>query len=294
MLVATHMLCCATPGGWTPHLAVNDTGPPAHIVGMQLAPGAVDTAGNVYVAYPESVHDYPDYNGAAIKVVHAAPDALDQWSAPTVVAPSGGAGNVLPHIVAGSPGTVDVAWFHGVEQSGGKKPDWFSYSAQSLDALSAHPHWTTTQLSDVVTEHGQTASDLMGACLQGQQATLNGFYCGRSTDVNGIALDSCGALLVAWPAQAGLATDATYVSRQTGGPTVLPCKSAPGPSTHPGSGKPTGGGSPQAAGNGAEGTGGTGAGLAATGSSPVVAIVGSLLLAAAAGVAIGRRRLSRR
>ena len=117
------------PGAWTPHLAVNDTGPPAHIVGMQLAPGAVDTAGNVYVAYPESVHDYPNYDGAAIKVVHASPKALDKWSAPTVVAKAGGAGNILPHIVAGAPGRIDVAWYHGVNVQGAK-PDWYSYAAQ--------------------------------------------------------------------------------------------------------------------------------------------------------------------
>ena len=275
----------ATPGAWTPHLAVNDTGPPAHIVGMQLAPGAVDTAGNVYVSYPESINDYPDYNGAAIKVVHAAANDLDHWSAPTVVAPSGGAGNVLPHIVAGSPGKVDVAWYHGVDQAGSAKPDWFSYAAQSLDALSPHPHWTTTRLSDVVTEHNQTASDLMGACMQGTEATLNGFACDRSTDVNGIALDSCGRLLVAWPAQAGLATDATYVSTQTAGPTVLPCKAAGGPVHDPGTGKPANGGGPSAAGGN-----GPGSGLADTGSSPLTAIGGVLLLAAAGGLALARRR----
>jgi hypothetical protein len=206
------------PGGWTPHLAVNDTGPPAHIVGMQLAPGAVDTAGNVYVAYPESVHDYPDYDGAAIKVVHASPKALDRWSAPTVVAKAGGAGNVLPHIVAGAPGRIDVAWYHGVNVQG-RKPDWYSYAAQSLDALSAHPHWVRVRLSKVQGEHNQTASELMGACLQGQTATLNGFYCGRSTDVNGIAIDKCGRLLVVWPAQ--LADGATYVSAQVSGPRLL-------------------------------------------------------------------------
>lgn len=206
------------PGGWTPHLAVNDTGPPAHIVGMQLAPGAVDAAGNVYVAYPESVHDYPNYNGAAIKVVHASPKALDNWSAPTVVAKAGGAGNVLPHIVAGAPGRIDVAWYHGVNVQG-QKPDWYSYAAQSLDALSAHPTWTRVRLSSVLGEHNQTASDLMGACFQGQSATLNGFACGRSTDVNGIAIDKCGRLLVVWPAQTQV--DATYVSTQVSGPRLL-------------------------------------------------------------------------
>src|SRR4051812_14160408 len=218
------------PGKWTPHLAVNDTGDgdakKSHIVGMQLAPGALDTKGNVYVAYPESIGDYPNYNGAAIKVVHASPSSLDKWSAPSVVAPSGGVGNVLPHIVAGSPGKVDVAWYHGTKVGGNIR--WYSYAAQSLDALRAKPHWSAVRLSNVVVEPNQDASHLMGACMQGQDATLNGFDCGRSTDVNGIALDKCGRLLVTFPAQAGLPTDATYVSQQTSGQTVLPCASHAG------------------------------------------------------------------
>lgn len=263
-----------TPGAWTPHLAVNDTGPPAHIVGMQLAPGAVDTAGNVYVAYPESINDYPDYDGGAIKVVHASASDLDHWSAPAVVAPSGGPGNVLPHIVAGRPGQVDVAWYHGVSVAG-HKPDWYSYAAQSLDALGTTPHWTSVRLSSVLAEHDQTASELMGACIQGSGATLNGFACGRSTDVNGIALDRCGALVVTWPAQAGLKTDATYVSRQTGGPDVLSCpKTATKTTSHSG------------------GSGGTsrGSGLATTGAPATLGVMALALIVAG----LLTRRLSRR
>ncbi|MDQ1748254.1 MAG: repeat-like domain, partial [Frankiaceae bacterium] len=97
-VVAASATATELPNSWTPHLAVNDTGAngaPSKIVGMQLAPGTSDTQGNVYVAYPESVKDYPDYDGAAIKVVHALASNLDSWSKPTVVAPSGGAGNVL-------------------------------------------------------------------------------------------------------------------------------------------------------------------------------------------------------
>ena len=63
-----------------------------------------------------------------------------------------------------------------------------------------------------------TASELMGACLDGPTATLNGFACGRSADVYGIALDPCGQLLVTWPAQAGLPSDGTYSSKQVTGP----------------------------------------------------------------------------
>ena len=206
-----------TVGGWTPHLAVNDSRPPAHIVGMQLAPGAIDRAGNVYLAYPESLHDYPNYNGAAIKVVHANVSNLDRWSEPAVVAKPGLPGNVLPLIAAGGRGRVDVSWYHGRPVSG-HKPNWYAHAAQSLNALSARPTWRGVRLSGVLAERHQTASDLMGACHQGAESTLNGFDCDRSTDVNGIALDRCGRLLLAWPAQAGLKTDGTYVSRQVGGP----------------------------------------------------------------------------
>jgi hypothetical protein len=207
------------PTGWTAHLAVNHS-TDHHIVGMQLAPGAVDSAGNVYVAYPESPNAYPNYDGAAIEVVHAAAGDLDHWSAPSVVAPFGGAGNALPLIVAGDPGRVAVSWYQGQAASGGS-PQWFPMAAVSTDALTTSPTWSTTQLSDVVVEKG-TTSELMGACMQGQQATLNGLVCGRSTDVNGIAVDPAGKVLLTWPAQAGIkATDGTYASEQTGGPSLL-------------------------------------------------------------------------
>jgi hypothetical protein len=207
---------------WAPHLAVNDTGAgsnPSKIVGMQLAPATSDSQGNVYVAYPESVKDYPDYDGAAIKVVHAPANNLDHWSKPSVVAAAGGAGNVLPHIVAGLPGKVDVVYYHG--SGSASKPTWHAVAAQSLDQLSATPHWNTQQLGNVVVEPPQTASALMGACKQGQQATLNGFACGRSADVFGIAIDKCGNLITTWPAQARLQSDGTYVSTQTSGPNLV-------------------------------------------------------------------------
>ena len=262
----------ATPGAWTPSLAVDDTAA-GKITGMQLAPGAVDAAGNYYVAYPESVHDYPDYNGGAIKVVHSA-DLLT-WSAPTTIAPAGGVGNILPHIVAGDAGKLALAWYHGTTGN-----TWFSYSAQVLDALSASPHVTTTPLSGVPVEKG-TASELMGACMQGSTATLNGFACGRATDVNGIALDTCGRLLVTWPAQAGLASDATYASQQTAGPRLRStvCAQSVGkpvqvPVTTPPKTGNTGGGT----------------GLAATGLPVPLAVTAVLLLVV--GAALRRRRSS--
>lgn len=268
-----------SPTAWTPHLAVNDTGTgpggASHITGMQLAPAASDTAGNVYVAYPESINDYPDYDGASIKVVHASTSDLDHWSAPSVVAAPGGPGNVLPHIIAGAPGKVDVAYYHGVKS--GTTTRWYSMAAQSLDALTATPHWANVSLSGVVAEPNQTASQLMGACMQGQQATLNGFACGRAADVYGIALDKCGGLVVTWPAQAGLPTDGTYVSQQTGGANLGLC--ATPRVTHSGGGTSASGDRTS--------TGASG-GLANTGTSRWVAVVGLGLLLV--GGLLARRR----
>ena len=263
-----------TLGAWTPSLAVDDTAK-GRITGMQLAPGAVGDDGTYYVSYPESLHDYPNYDGAAIKVVHS--KDLKTWSAPLTIAPSGGTGNILPHIVAGSAGRIGLAWYHGL-----KDKTWVSQAAVVTDALSAAPHVRTTTLSNVVTEKG-TASELMGACMQGTTATLNGFACGRSTDVNGIAMDSCGRMLLTWPAQAGLKeTDGTYASMQVSGPrlrtkvcatSVTPPKVVP-PGVTPPSGTPRGGG---------------GQGLAATGASTALAVTALVLLGAA--VAVRRRRI---
>ena len=269
-----------SPTAWTPHLAVNDTGTGAngasHITGMQLAPGASDSAGNVYVAYPESVNDYPDYDGASIKVVHASKTDLDHWSTPSVVAAPGGPGNVLPHVIAGAPGKVDVAYYHGVKS--GSTLKWYSMAAQSLDALSSKPSWANVQLSPVVVEPNQTASELMGACMQGQQATLNGFACGRAADVYGIALDKCGGLVLTWPAQAGQRSDGTYVAQQTGGPNLGLCRA---PTARSVSRSSSGDRTPTAA------TGGSGS-LASTGSSRWVAVGGFGLLLA--GGLLARRR----
>jgi hypothetical protein len=241
---------------------------------MQLAPAAADTAGNVYVAYPESINDYPDYDGASIKVVHASTSDLDHWSAPSVVAASGGPGNVLPHIIAGAPGKVDVAYYHGVKS--GTTTRWYSMAAQSLDALTATPHWANVPLSGVVAEPNQTASQLMGACMQGQQATLNGFACGRAADVYGIALDKCGGLFVTWPAQAGLPTDGTYVSQQTGGANLGLCAA------------PTVRHQPTRSSGGDRTSTGASGGLANTGTSRWVAAVGFGLLLV--GGLLARRR----
>jgi hypothetical protein len=276
VVAATRVWVATAPGGtetggvpatedatrWQQSMAVDDAAS-GQIVGMQLAPGAIDSAGNVYILYPESPGQYPDYDGAAIKLVHASqssilaqpaydtgsPPPASVWSSPSIVAPGtaghGGAGHLLPHIVAGGPGEIDVAYFEGDEIPGADPPttaDWYLVAGQSLNAASASPTFTTQRVSYPPPPAVQpepayadwTASQMMGACGSGPAASVeNGTICSRSTDVWGIASDNQGNLEVVWPSAkagdflcGGTSTApppcTTWVTSQIDGPTIGP------------------------------------------------------------------------
>jgi hypothetical protein len=206
-------------GSWTQSMAVDNVAS-QKIIGMQLNPGTMDSAGNIYVGYPESARAYPDYSGGSVKMTWAPPD-LSHWSTPVTVAPARPEGHTLVHLVAGDPGKVDLAYFKGFARAG-KNPVWYAYAAQTLDGLSASPTFTETKLSGVAAATG-TASELMGACNPSMpQSAGNGFTCGRSTDVWGMTLDKDCVTTIVWPVQAGDAgaKAGTYVSQQTAGSTL--------------------------------------------------------------------------
>lgn len=211
-------------GSWHDSLALDDNRA-GKLVSYQLAPGAVDSRGNVYVVYDESLHRYPNYNGAPVKYLWAGP-GLTRWSRPVTVARGGGPGHVLPHIVAGSPGKIDLAYWTGEEQ--GKQIHWFTTVAQIFRALSRHPVIRTHRVTNISSDTG-SASVLMGACDQNPQTggVENGFGCNRSADVWGIALTPRCELTVAWPVRnnARKALEATYATTQTGGRRV--CRHRP-------------------------------------------------------------------
>jgi BNR repeat-like domain len=221
VVAATKVWAATSPddsaGSWTQSVVADDSGA-GKIVGMQLSPGTLDRDGNVWVTYPESPNGYPNYNGAAIRVKWAPPN-MTRWSQPITVASSGGDGNVLAHIIAGDPGNIAVAYFHG-QRAPGASPAWYLHVARSVDALSPAPHVVDEAVSSIPAYTG-TASELMGACGSGPAAGIeNGFACGRSTDVWGIALDKNCHVHVAWPAvvnKAPHASAGTYVSSQVGG-----------------------------------------------------------------------------
>ena len=147
------------------------------------------------------------------------------------VDPSAQPGNLLPHIVAGAAGELDLAWFHGVSENGGV--DWYPTAAQTLDALDATPTFARAQLSTFPAYAKATASQMMGACGSGAaQGVENGFACVRSTDIWGVAIDNEGNFLVTWPGDGSEfngSHNGTFVSMQTGGTTIAPAPAVQAP-----------------------------------------------------------------
>jgi hypothetical protein len=208
-----------SPGSWRTSLAVDDSAA-QHIVGLQLSYGALDRAGNVYVAYPESKTS--DDLTSSVMLVHAPPD-LASWSKPVTVA-SMGAGHALVHLVAGDPGRVALAYFAADGTSDGV-PLWYSTVAQSLDATSASPHFTEVRLADKPAFKG-TVNIMEGRCTTNAgpaAGVIDGFGCPRFSDVYGMALDHAGRTIVAWPGLAGTpgVLAGVWVSTQVGGPTLF-------------------------------------------------------------------------
>jgi hypothetical protein len=260
---------------WTNSLAVDDSAS-GQIVSMQIAYGGLDSAGNVYVAYPESPvgKQYPNYEGAGVKYKEVAPakDGNLQWpkDGKTIVpADANSPGHVLVHMTIGDPGQMLAAYWTGSPQEG-RNPVWHMTSAETNNGLAANPTITEARLSDIPADVG-TAGELMGACIDAGPVSgvINGLACDRSPDVWGIALtQDCKATIV-WPTRdrkddpstpdddmntvPSGSDPGTFISTQNGGPSL--CGSHPGVKVAP---PPTGAGS---GGGGAGGQPGGGGGL---------------------------------
>ena len=190
-----------------------------------------------------------------------------QWSKPVTLVPYDTApdstpdnpkyqnGSDLVHIVAGDPGKIAVAYYKSETVQGAKAPVWYTHFLYSFDAQSQDIHVSDYKvpgaINPVTNPTGQpipayqwTSSQMMGICsstpvIQGVQ---NGLNCSRSTDVWGIALDANCRLMATWPArgssggggtnQSGAVIpfhdNGTFVTTQTGGPTLCAAGSLPG------------------------------------------------------------------
>ena len=238
---------------WTNSLAVDDAAT-GQIVSMQIAYAQLDTAGNIYVAYPESPEgkQYPHYEGAGVKYKVAPPaeDGNFKWGDAKTLAPAdpNAAGHLLVHIAVGDPGQLMAVYWTGEPQQG-RKPVWHMTAAETNNGLDANPTVTEARMSDLPTDVG-TAGELMGACVDAGPVSgvISGVECDRSPDVYGIAVTQECKTTVVWPVRnrkddpstteddentvPSGSDPSTFVSTQTGGPSL--CGSHPGVKVSPG------------------------------------------------------------
>jgi hypothetical protein len=175
---------------------------------------SIDTAGNLYVVWS---------NGSNI-FMRTSTDRGDTWSATVQVnPPSLGGSNIMPWIVAGDPGRVDIVWYH-TAGANNTSAVWDIYMAQSLNALSATPSLPFNKVNETVIHRGEI-------CLRGLNCdidTLTGTPSDRSfLEFPSIDIDSRGAAVITFndntnqadgPGKPGGAY--VMVTRQTVGPSL--------------------------------------------------------------------------
>ena len=136
-------------------LAIAD---PGESVGNVFPVLAIDVAGNLYAVWSQGAHTV---------YLATSRDFGESWSAPARVSPLAGT-NIMPWVVAGDPGRIDVVWYQSDLKGNPVDPtsEWRIYMAQSLDALSASPTFELARVSDTVIHRGEI-------CLEGLSCDLS-------------------------------------------------------------------------------------------------------------------------
>jgi hypothetical protein len=177
---------------------------------------AIDRADNLYVAWSERATPY----GPSVTKITASSNGGATWSAPrTLSSPTGSA--VLPWLVAGSAGQVDIVWV-GTTSGSTNDPtaDWFVYMAQTQNALAATAKYNVSRVTSQPVRYGNI-------CLSGLGCTTSGDNGRILLDFIAVDIDSlCNARLTfgnAGPERAdNPGAPFTDVSSQTSGTTI--CK----------------------------------------------------------------------
>ncbi len=145
--------------------------PGSYLTGNLFASMAIDTAGNLYAVWAEYPTDGAgNENGPGRIDLAVSTNGAKAWSAPIAVTPTSLRNNVMPWVVAGDPGRVDVAWYGAPQASyqGAFGPDtldngtWNVYMAQSLNALAAGRSFSVAKVSDHQAKFGNISTQGLG------------------------------------------------------------------------------------------------------------------------------------
>ena len=111
---------------------------------------AVDKAGNLYAAWSQSANTI---------YLATSQDRGQTWSSSARVNPTSLSGtNVMPWIVAGDPGRVDIVWYRTAGANNASSV-WDVHMAQSLDALGPAPTFNVTRVNEDTIHTGEICLD---------------------------------------------------------------------------------------------------------------------------------------
>jgi hypothetical protein len=213
-------------GGTTWTVSSIYTGPAGTSVENAFPIIAVDRGGNLHVVFTKSDGVTSRTNVHVFLMSSTNQGAT--WLPPVQV--DSGANtqsSVMPWVVAGSPGVVDITWYGSSSASPDSAPfDWHVFFAQTNNALSATPTFTqVVAFPDQV--HDNAICSAGGACT-GRTRDLAEYY--------SMTLDRDGNALIAFVNSIQDCTASncyayTWFTKQTSGPSAYNPPSAPGPAT---------------------------------------------------------------
>jgi hypothetical protein len=219
----------STDGGATWTTTTAYTGPAGTSVENSFPILAVDRGGNVHLAFTRS-NGTTTRTNAHVFLMSSANQGVT-WLPPVQVDSGVNTqSTVMPWIVAGSPGVVDVTWYGSSSASPDSAPfDWHVFFAQTTNALAPSP--TFTQVLVTPTQVHNDAICSRGSGCAGSTRDLAEYYT-MTVDPDGNAniafvdgINDC----VGPPTSNCYAK--TWYAKQTSGPSAYVPPSAPGPAT---------------------------------------------------------------
>ena len=218
----------STDGGSNWSLSQIYQGPAGSDIGNVFPVMAVDRGGNVHVAFSQCDYNSTTGNSSNCSVyLMSSSDQGANWLTPVKV--NNGADTsyaILPWMVAGSPGVVDITWYGSNITDSTQAADWHLYFSQVTNALSNSPTFSQVQaISQVV--HNKDICLKGGACGSTGNRRLAEYY--------QIALDPDGNANIAFTDTVNNSDTGgdgrTWFTKQTNGPSAYTPPPAPAPAT---------------------------------------------------------------
>ena len=191
---------------------------------------AVDRGGNLHLVFGQSNAD-----GSYHVYLMSSTNQGATWLAPVQV--DSGTGNtayaVMPWVVAGSPGVVDITWLGGPQSPNVFPSSWYVFFAQTTNALSGTPTFTQTQVTSKSIHDQDICFNGGGCAANPRQSPGNRDLLEYYT----IALDPAGNANIAYPdsltsdCPANTCINNTWFTKQTSGQTAYTPPAPPAAAT---------------------------------------------------------------